>query len=112
MLGIILACAFVFVWLCSYFANTDLFSPIKLYLLTLFICFLDIFLSPYSLGIDCVYLGLLLVPLGLSVYESRAARPFSSLMRYHKLTPVGRSLSSRRAVAIIWLLTIVPIGSM
>jgi hypothetical protein len=112
MLPPLLACAFGFVWLCSYWSNTDLFSPIKLYLLTLFVCFLDIFLNSYRLEICCIYLGLLLIPLALAKYESRAARPFADLARWHKQTPVAANAPGIGAVALIWALTVLPLASM
>jgi hypothetical protein len=111
MLSIFLACAFSFVWLCSYLSNRDLLSPIKLYLLTLFICFFDIFLSPYRLDICCIYLGLLFVALTLTIYESQAGSQLPSSIGYHKHAPL-RTRSSGRTVAVIWGFTILPVVSM
>ncbi len=113
MLSLLLACAFGCVWSCAYWHNTDLFSPIKLYLLTLFICFFDIFLSSYSLDICCIYAGLLLVPLLLIQYESRKAkRLFKSLTRFHGLTRINPAASTPNLVALLWAITAIPVASM
>ena len=112
MLSSLLACAFACVALCSYWSNQDLFSPIKLYLLTLFICFFDIFLNPYQLEICCIYLGLLLVPLLLMKSESRAASKFASLIFRNKQIRRRRFVSATRTVSLIWILTIIPVASM
>jgi len=114
MLPLLLAGAFVFVWVCSYWCNSDLFSPIKVYLLTLFICFFDIFLTPYRLDICCIYLGLLFVPLALTCFESKVSPLFARIVqsRRNGRTPVARPLQKGRMVEIIWLLTIVPVASM
>ena len=112
MLCFPLACTFGFVWFCSYWFNSDLFSPIKLYLLTLFICFFDIFLEPYRLEICCIYLGLLVVPLVLTAYESRVASRFSNLAKLHKHPPLSHSLAGSRTVTLIWIFTVLPVASM
>lgn len=108
----LMACAFAFVWFCSYWSNADLFSPTKLYLLTLFICFFDIFLNSYRLEICCIYIGLLVVPLALTTYESRAARNFVRLLSQHRHQPVYRTLSGSHTVTLIWICTIFPVASM
>jgi hypothetical protein len=112
MLPPLFACAFGFVWFCCYWSNTDLFSPIKLYLLTLFVCFLDIFLNTYRLEICCIYLGLLLIPLLLAKYESQAGRRVSDLARLHKQTPVAGNAPGARVAGLIWALTLIPVASM
>src|SRR5689334_13859657 len=111
MVAPLLACAFGFVWFSAHWFNADLFSPIKLYLLTLFVCFFDIFLNTYRLEICCIYLGLLMVPLALSRYESSVAGRLRApaLCNYRR---TGRNASARRTVALIWLLTIVPVACM
>src|SRR5580693_8752308 len=110
MLGAMLGCAFGLVWFCAHWFNSDLFSPIKLYLLTLFVCFFDIFLSPYRLEICCIYVGLLLVPLALVKYESQSARRFSNLGGRGKRAP-RRPPSGARPIVLIWMLTTIPLMS-
>src|SRR5881392_1132761 len=102
MVSPLLACAFGFVLFSAHWFNADLFSPIKLYLLTLFVCFFDIFLTPYRLEICCIYLGLLMVPLALGRCE------LSFVGRFHAPALCngrrsGRSASARRMIALIWL---------
>jgi oligosaccharide repeat unit polymerase len=109
MLQVLMASAFTFVWICSYWSNRDLFSPAKLYLMTLCVCFLDIFLSPYRIEVCCIYLGLLLVAMVLVAYESGIAGRFGRLIRSHQSS--AASFSSGRVVALIWLLTVVPVLS-
>ncbi len=112
MLSALLACTFVCVWLISYAVNQDLFSPVKLYLLTVFICFFDIFVHPYRLEICCVYLGLLLIPLVLGRYESAAASRFASLVRHPQRRSRATVRSGAGIVGFIWALTIIPVASM
>jgi hypothetical protein len=103
--------AFGVVWMCSYWSNRDLFSPTKLYLVTLCVCFLDIFLTPYRIEICCIFVGLLLVPLILVAYESAIAARFRGLIRNNKKRSVSHPLPAGRMVLLIWLLTIVPVLS-
>jgi hypothetical protein len=112
MLPSLLAFAFVLVWLCSYWSNRDLFSPIKLYLLTLFVCFFDIFLKPYRLEICCIYLGLLFVPLVLSKYESLIVDRVRGITQRHNHVRYRRPPRTARPILLIWALTGVPIASM
>jgi len=103
MISVLLAISFAFACVCAYSSNRDLFSPVKLYLLTLLICFFDIFLNPYRLEICCVYLGLLGLAIGLcrlEVSKGRTPKP-----------PAG-PISERHAVLYLWLLTTIPVGSM
>jgi oligosaccharide repeat unit polymerase len=111
MLPVLMASGFAFVWACSYWSNRDLFSPTKLYLLTLGVCFFDIFLAPYRIEICCIYLGFLLVALVLVVYESGIAGRFRRLIQDHKKKAASSSLPGRRLVVIIWLLSTVPVLS-
>jgi len=110
MLPALMASAFAFVWICSYWSNRDLFSPTKLYLVTLCVCFLDIFLNPYRIEICCIYVGLLLVPLVLVAYESGIAGRFGRLVQSHKYS-VASPPPAGRIVALIWLMTTVPVLS-
>ena len=112
MSSVLLAAAFVFVWCCSYCANTDLFSPIKLYLLTLFVCFFDIFLNPYRLEISCIYIGLLLIPLVLAKLESQSASQYRMMIRAQNLVQPRGAPSSGRVVLLIWVLTVIPVAAM
>jgi hypothetical protein len=111
MLPVLLACAFGFVSILAYWLNRDLVSPVKLYLLTLLICFFDIFVTPYRLEICCIYLGLLTIPLILSFYESSACGMYAGLVRKHSRSPSHRG-SGTKAVVLLWTLTIIPIASM
>src|SRR6266446_5835040 len=111
MLPVLMAFGFAFVWACSYWCNRDLFSPTKLYLLTLCVCFLDIFLTPYRIEICCIYVGFLLVAVILVAYESTISLSFRRLIQDHKKKPGSRSVSARRIVVIIWLLTSIPVFS-
>jgi oligosaccharide repeat unit polymerase len=103
MPSLLLAISFAFACLCAYSSNRDLFSPIKLYLLTLFICFFDIFVNPYRLEICCVYLGLLALAVALSRFEASTVR--TPRMR-------TKAVSERRAVAFLWISTTIPVASM
>jgi oligosaccharide repeat unit polymerase len=106
------ALAFASVWLISYLVNRDLFSPIKLYLLTIFICFFDIFVNPYRLEIRCVYLGLLLIPLVLCKYESASSSRFAVLVSRRLRKPRAAARSRTGMVRLIWILTVIPVASM
>ena len=111
MLPVLMAFGFAFVWACSYWSNRDLFSPTKLYLVTLCVCFLDIFLTPYRIEICCIFVGLLLVPLVLVAYESGIAGQFRRLIQSHKKRAASPPLPAGRMVLLIWLLTIGPVLS-
>jgi oligosaccharide repeat unit polymerase len=110
MLQALMAAGFIFVCICSYWSNRDLFSPTKLYLVTLCVCFLDIFLNSYRIEICCIYVGLLLVPLIFVAYESGISGRFGRLIKSHQNRAAPHPPAGR-TVAVIWLLTIVPVLS-
>ena len=103
MTQILLVVAFSFGSVYSYIANRDLFSPIKLYLLTIFICFFDIFVDSFRLEICCVYLGLLILAVALCGLEG-VKGPVPKIRR--------KPLSDRRAVFFLWIATVIPVASM
>lgn len=103
MTSLLLALAFGFASLCAYLANRDLFSPVKLYLLTLFICFFDIFIASYRIEICCIFLTFLILAAALCGLEiSPDPAPRSR----------PRAMSDRRSVAFLWMATAIPLASM
>lgn len=61
-------------FLAAYRINHDIFSPTKFLLVGILIPFFDIFVSPYSIEIQLVYAGLLLIMATVLVFEKRITR--------------------------------------
>ncbi|MDI6448181.1 hypothetical protein [Anaerobaca lacustris] len=100
-LFILLLCALA---LC-FASNRDIFSPGKFYHMSLTVYFVDIFLSKQNAYIYAIYLGYVLVGMGLSVLEAY------TLSRSGAVPPLRKpsGMVPPRFVLVLWALSIIPI---
>ena len=101
----------LFVWTAigvfSLVTNRDIFSPVKMYLFSVFFYFADIFVIPFDDGVTCTYCGLLILGLLLAIQESYL--PLYGRARGDRETI---SVNCLRPIAImLWLLSAVPLGA-
>lgn len=89
----------------SFASNRDIFSPGKFYHMSLTVYFVDIFLSKQNGYIYAIYLGYVLVGMGLSVLDAY------TLSRSGAVPPLRKpsGMVPPRFVLVLWVLSIIPI---
>ena len=102
-LFILLLCALA---LC-FASNRDIFSPGKFYHMSLAVYFVDVFVSEQNGYIYAIYLGYILVGMGISVIEGYTLSESGAVLP----RPEPSGVVPPRLVVVLWGLTIVPVVS-
>lgn len=100
-LFILLLCALA---LC-FASNRDIFSPGKFYHASLTVFFADVFLSEQNGNVYAIYLGYILVGMGISIIEAYTLSKSGAALTRPELSGVA----PRRFVIVLWGLTLIPV---
>lgn len=100
-LFILLLCALA---LC-FAGNRDIFSPGKFYHMSLTVYFADVFLSEQNGYVCAIYLGYILLGMGISILEAYTVSKSGTVLT----RPQPSGMLPPRFVVILWGLTIIPV---
>lgn len=110
-MGLILLVCWIFITILSVLFNRDIFSPAKIYLLSIFVYFASIFFEDYSLNIYLVYIFLLFFGLILVIFEYRHTNSIvnKDIRLNNSFSKFDNRKNYNKALVVIWLFTIIPI---
>lgn len=92
----------------SFLSNRDIFSPVKLYLLTLGVYFSDLFVHEYFTEIYLTYILYVLMGFALAMLEAKYKAKASSVPESPKLLANSHLI---RITILLWLLTAIPLAA-